>query len=377
MKRIAQLDGVRGVAILLVLIWHYVPSQLLGLNTPAARALRTALDLTWSGVDLFFVLSGFLIAGILIDQRDASNYFRVFYIRRACRILPLYYLMFALFIAGLAAGGAIRFPWLFRYPLPLWSYPTFTQNIVAGMRGGFGANWLGVTWSLAIEEQFYIFLPLVIFALRRDHALRLLYVLIVAAPVLRALFPGVRTFVNTPFRTDSLLTGACLAFLVRSPEAWATVQRNKRSLYALFFALLGGTAAFALRPEAFGVFVHCWLAALYSILIILVLADPDAAMARLMRARALVWLGTLSYGVYLFHQPVSGLVHGMARGAAPAIRTASDIGVTALALVITLAVAALSYAIVERPILRIGHRFRYAPPAAGPEGVSGFASDAD
>jgi peptidoglycan/LPS O-acetylase OafA/YrhL len=99
MKRISQLDGVRGIAILLVLVWHFFAAQIV-VAEPAGilSYCKQALSLTWSGVDLFFVLSGFLIAGILLDHHNTSNYFRVFYLRRVCRIFPLYFLLLALFL---------------------------------------------------------------------------------------------------------------------------------------------------------------------------------------------------------------------------------------------------------------------------------------
>jgi peptidoglycan/LPS O-acetylase OafA/YrhL len=90
-KRISQLDGVRGVAILLVLVYHYFTCQIIAEPGTLFSYLKRATSLTWSGVDLFFVLSGFLIAGILLDHRNTANYFRVFYLRRACRILPLHF----------------------------------------------------------------------------------------------------------------------------------------------------------------------------------------------------------------------------------------------------------------------------------------------
>src|SRR5580704_17724235 len=96
--RLPELDGIRGCAILLVLIWHYVPCEI-SASEGAAHVVSRALGLTWSGVDLFFVLSGFLIAGILLDNRNASNYFRVFYIRRVCRTFPLYFLLVGIFVS--------------------------------------------------------------------------------------------------------------------------------------------------------------------------------------------------------------------------------------------------------------------------------------
>ena len=161
MKRVSQLDGVRGVAILLVLVWHYFGAQVVAEPKSILHYCTHALSLTWSGVDLFFVLSGFLIAGILLDHHNTSNYFRVFYLRRVCRIFPLYFLLLALFLCLSATNLSTSpsFRWLLHDPFPIWSYATFTQNILMGARGGFGPHWLGITWSLAVEEQFYLFVP--------------------------------------------------------------------------------------------------------------------------------------------------------------------------------------------------------------------------
>src|SRR5262249_15646658 len=118
-RRIPELDGIRGTAILLVLLWHYVVVQ----QTTLALFNRV-FGLTCSGVDLFFVLSAFLIGGILMAHRLATNFFQVFYVRRICRILPLYFLWLFLFIVVGAIvplrSEALR--WLFAHPLPLWSY---------------------------------------------------------------------------------------------------------------------------------------------------------------------------------------------------------------------------------------------------------------
>src|SRR2546430_16200390 len=148
MKRISHLDGVRGVAILLVLVWHYFTSQVVAQPKSFTSYCRHATSLTWSGVDLFFVLSGFLIGGILLDHRNTSNYFRVFYLRRVCRIFPLYFIVLALFLALFATSIATSpsFRSLFQDPFPIWSYATFSQNILMGIRGDFGPGFLGITW---------------------------------------------------------------------------------------------------------------------------------------------------------------------------------------------------------------------------------------
>ncbi len=193
----------------------------------------------------FFVLSGFLIAGILLDHRKSSNYFQVFYLRRVCRIFPLYYLVLGLFIcfSATAMSTSPAFAWLFAKPMPIWSYATFTQNFFMGHRGFFGAQWLGVTWSVAVEEQFYLFVPLLIYLLPRRSLFCVLLAGVLAAPLLRQLYPPLQAYVITPFRADDLLSGACLALLVRSHSFIDTVRRHHRSLLVLLLLLAAGAGA--------------------------------------------------------------------------------------------------------------------------------------
>src|SRR6266581_1180198 len=110
--RLPELDAVRGLAIVLVLLWHYVACQLEDQPGTALNLIRQALGICWSGVDLFFVLSGFLIGGILIENRESQNYFRIFYLRRVCRIFPLYYCWLAIAGVLLALGWHHRVPTL-------------------------------------------------------------------------------------------------------------------------------------------------------------------------------------------------------------------------------------------------------------------------
>ena len=155
-RRIPELDGIRGLAIVSVLIWHYGVGQIVSEPHSILNYALRMLGFTWSGVDLFFVLSGFLIGGILLDNKGSKDYFKIFYIRRICRIFPLYFLWLALF-AAISYGAAYfvvanrlhQIDWLFQNSMPMWSYLTFTQNIAMAFKGDFGANWLGVTWSLA------------------------------------------------------------------------------------------------------------------------------------------------------------------------------------------------------------------------------------
>jgi peptidoglycan/LPS O-acetylase OafA/YrhL len=365
MKRVAQLDSVRGIAILLVLFWHYFTCQVGGASNAILTRCGHFSSLTWSGVDLFFVLSGFLIAGILLDHRNSSNYFRIFYLRRACRILPLYFLLLASFL-GLAWTRLFTSPsfqWLFQDPAPVWSYATFTQNIFMGFRGDFGARWLGITWSLAVEEQFYLVVPLLIYFLPRRLLFCVLIMGIVTAPTLRCISPGFHAFVNTPWRSDSLLSGAALAVLVRWRPFEAVLREYQRFFLVLFGFLLAGAAVMSLRPDRFGQLDHFWLAGLYATFVLIAFASGNPYVGRLLKLAPLVWLGQVSYGVYMFHQAASGLLHGAIHQSAPRLHTWSDAAITIAALGVTLAVSAISYYFFEKPILRFAHRFQYSPRA--------------
>lgn len=355
MSRNPQLDGVRGCAVLMVLIWHYFTTSLIAESGTVLSRFRGTTGAFWSGVDLFFVLSGFLIAGILLDNRNASNYFGVFYFRRVCRIFPLYFLMLGLFVVGSTLGGIYFSPRLFANPMPVWSYALFVQNIFMGWRRDFGAHWLAMTWTLAIEEQFYLFVPLLIYFLPRKILIMFLTMAILAAPLLRMSVGGFIGLVNTPFRGDSLLSGALMAVFVRSPTFALAARRNTLMIFAMFIVLIIGAAIMTVRPAGFGVFNKFWLAGLYSTFVLLAYLGLLPVLAW----RPLVWIGNVSYAVYMFHEQVNGLIHIAAGNDVPRIATLADAGLTLISLVITLSLAALSYRFLESPLIAIGHRARY------------------
>lgn len=365
MKRVPQLDGIRGLAIVLVLLWHYGACEFVAPKWHPFWILSTGFRLTWCGVDLFFVLSGFLIAGILLDHRQSANYFRIFYLRRVCRIVPLYAVVVIAFfiVRQTTIGRAPEFAWIFHHPMPAWSYATFTQNVVMAARGTLGANGLDPTWSLAIEEQFYLCIPLLIFFLPRRMLMSILCAAIVAAPLLRWRYPGLQAFVGTPWRSDSLLSGALLAILVRSHSFIALAQKHSRFLFWMFVILLAGAAGLTIHPPLLqgDAFTHFELAMLFTCFILIAFIDREPWLTKLLRGRVIVWFGQLSYGIYLLHKPVVGALFGVWEHGPPIIRTASEAMMNVLALAITLALAQISFRYFESPIIRWGHGFLYRP----------------
>jgi peptidoglycan/LPS O-acetylase OafA/YrhL len=368
-SRLPQLDGLRGLAILLVLVWHYFVNLLL-VGSDAWKPAQRLLGFTWSGVDLFFVLSGFLLGGILLDESNSPNYFKAFYARRAFRILPLYSLLVVLLAAAEVTGLATRadWSWMFARPLPLASYISFTQNFVTAARGDFGCSFLGVTWSLAIEEQFYLVLPWLLRAVPRPAQPSVLLTMVVAAPFFRLAALGllphglVTGFVLTPCRMDTLLLGVLLAWVLRDEEWKAKLAARRKIILALLaMAVMAALGYGFIDPGP-------WLVAtaglsgaalLYAGLLWLCVTQPQTWFSRLCRWRVLRGLGGISYGVYLLHQPVSGAVHLLAGHDFPRLNGPADGCLTLAALAVTLTLAAASWRWFEKKLVRRGRSFTY------------------
>ena len=383
LDRIPELDGLRGMAILLVLVWHYGVCQIMaGGNLRLVRVVSW-LTLTWSGVDLFFVLSGFLIGGILLDHRGSPGFFRSFYIRRACRIFPLYFLLVALGVVGSALAAVYAVPgleWLFfdPRPLPLWSFLSFTQNLVMASWGSFGPNFLGITWSLAIEEQFYLVLPFLVYFVAPKRLPWVLLAITGFALVLRAAilswypghpaFPGLPAFFLMPSRADALMLGVLGAYGVRN----VSLRRffcNETLLKWALAALVTGAAFvprgyLALTSPGMTLFGHLWLALTFLCLLLLTIAGRGGWAASITRIPQLRSLGQLAYGVYLFHQPVAGTLHALILNRSPTLSNGAQLGVTLLSLAVTLVIAKVSWTFFEKRFIDWGHRHRYVTPHA-------------
>jgi len=370
-QRIPQLDGVRGLAISMVLVVHYFTCQIKADPGTFLGVLKSITGLTWSGVDLFFVLSGFLIGGILIENRGAPNLLKVFYVRRACRIFPLYFLWLIIFIVCVQFVKDPIYGGLFRDPLPLWSYLTYLQNWVMAHEGRYGSNWMGITWSLAVEEQFYLILPFIILFTPRKWLLVLLVLLILITLRIRSLIyyhhphVGFPAYVLLPCRWDALFIGVIGAMGIRHARVHQWLKANVWFLYAILFILsigviyLGvvspGTLSYRMVRGG-----YTWLALFYLTFIYIVLFSPNRLLQKFIQARALIFLGMISYGVYIFHQAVTGLCHIVLLGKnEPTITDWKSGFVTLLSLGVTISLAYLSYRYFESPITRLGRRAKY------------------
>jgi peptidoglycan/LPS O-acetylase OafA/YrhL len=363
--RMPELDGVRAVAIILVITWHYFVGQVHTGNHSTLSYAFTPFRTMWSGVDLFFVLSGFLIGGIIIDNKDSPSFFKTFYIRRSCRIIPLYFLMIIVFVA-VTNLDLLKDAWLFgpadqdKHYL-LLSYLTFTQNFIMGYHDSFGPNWLAVTWSLAIEEQFYLLVPLIIVFFPRRWALAILCCLIAVSPLARWATGGLGAYVYPFCRADAILMGVLSAYAVRHPAWRAHPVARTRVLVGLMTAALIVVAYLTWRASGYGgIAVHFVFACLYSTFSLWVVASLGRPEVRLLRLRALGWIGERSYGAYLLHQGVNGLMHKYFIGhEVPRIEGLASFSVTIGSLVVTMLIADLSFRFLESIFIGFGHSFKY------------------
>ena len=327
-RRIGALDGVRGLAILLVFANH-------------AFKIRLA----WAGVDLFFVLSGFLITGILLGVKHLrpGAYYGRFYGRRARRILPPYLLLLAMtpFFFG---AGWLHFGYMY----------AFLMNFVTAFMIPHPSS-LDVLWSLAVEEQFYLVWPVLVLLLSERALAWAVGALMLAAPLLRYIcspeFPGYAPlYMLTPFRMDLLAAGAGLALVWRTRRGWITRFGGFGPL--LSAGALGVLAALS-REKGFSVtantpFANVWI---YEMTLVAstggVLWALSGQGQQGLEWRPLRELGRISYSFYLIHTTVLILLE----------RYLSDSWVVAgLTFGISLVYSALSWRYLEKPILYGGKR---------------------
>jgi peptidoglycan/LPS O-acetylase OafA/YrhL len=354
------------VAVLLVVLYHF--AKFLDPQRLGTGMLHRATALGWGGVDLFFVLSGFLITGILLEAKGASGYFRNFYMRRVLRIFPLYYavLLVAVALAGWLREAGAGWDTLWTYQAYLWLYLSNFGIVLTGYSFNAEWVWLHHLWSLAVEEHFYIVWPAVVLLCSRRWLLRATLALVVVAALSRLLarcwLSTAGIYFLTPFRVDGLAAGAFLAVWLRG--------RPRLSIWApraLLLTCLAALAAIGLWRRGFDhddVVVQGLgysLLALASCCLIVEALYPSGWGARLFGNATLRFLGRCSYGIYVYHGMLRLFYFELFRRLeawlgfyplAAALYLIASIGLSIL-------VAWLSYRWFEQPILRLKRFFPY------------------
>jgi peptidoglycan/LPS O-acetylase OafA/YrhL len=349
---IVELDGLRGIAILMVMIHRFWPRTGVGLGADVAGA-------GWIGVDLFFVISGFLIAGILLDTKGEPGFFRNFYARRVLRIFPLYYL----FVVGTLVAFSHNPEFRQHAGSPYW-YLAYLGNIPESLLGHDPPYFLAPVWSLAIEEQFYLTFPWIVRLLGRRGLTIALLAMIIIAPVIRfvtmEMWPDHERvqYLFTLCRIDTIAIGCLLAVVVR------TVNVDKWREPAKFVAvgLLPSIAVLAIasgldrRSEFDRVFGYTIVAIGCAAIVSLVILSRDQRSTFPLRMKWLTYLGKLCFGLYLLHRPADTVVTALAHR----FHFDRELWLLIPKIGVAIAFASISWRFIERPFLKLKSKFATA-----------------
>jgi peptidoglycan/LPS O-acetylase OafA/YrhL len=369
-QHLPTLDGLRGVAILLVMLHNM--EFLDAPATPVAHGVALAFNLGWVGVQLFFVLSGFLITRILLQMQDMPGHYRVFFMRRVLRIFPLYYAALLVFMVLLPTlngtpVSAQQQMWFWLY-LVNWVEPSQLDSTL-----------LPHFWSLAVEEQFYLAWPFLVFNCSPRRLAGWCLAMAVAVMALRVgmRLDGVNPeaiYMYTVSRMDALALGAAAAALTAMPAAWARVVAfgsTRLALVACALLALGVPATHGLYPrtDSLGQTVgYSVLAVAFTLLLLAgVVADQQRASGagerwslRWLRGGALCVLGKYSYGLYVLHKPLHDLVGKPwlnAHGLLPTGSVGVSVAYLTVAVVSCLALEMVVFRLLEAPFLALKRHF--------------------
>lgn len=369
------LDGVRGLAITLVLINNIYPPT--HASQPGAGGFVWHLsNLGWVGVDLFFVLSGFLITGILSDTKNGAHYLRNFYGRRILRIFPLFYgslfVVYFVFphLISHSAGAVAQlhrlrwFEWLYlgNFGYFLRGYPSFPTVHF---------------WSLAVEEQFYFVWPLVVLLVDRRRLMTVCGVLMAVSVGLCLLWVlgGNETnglYLLTPFRAQGLLLGALMALTLRGPGGAAALARWLKpvalacALPALALMIWTEVSRQQIAAEVVGIVGFPLIVfALGGLLLLALAAAPGSPAHRFFTSPFMRFMGRYSYAMYVFHEFVLWIANSLAPWTlSPPEVWGSRVPLALVVLLgvsgVTIALSLLSWNLYEKQFLKLKRYFPYA-----------------
>jgi len=296
---IPPLDGLRGVAALLVLGHHFFKSFPIS-GTGIWSTLQHLTSFGQTGVDLFFVLSGFLITRILLASRDRADYFSSFYIRRALRIFPLYFLGLALYYLVVIPLKQESIP-----PFNLqWWYWCYFQNVGITFQS---TNIEGPAhfWSLAVEEHFYLIWPVIIYLVPRQRVALVCYVMIAVALLSRAVMLndgyGYLVLYFTPCRLDALAVGALLAVWERDGRLTAFSKSFIILASALIIVMVIMMISLSNQSSNIAQWSKYLIYALFYGCIIGLIRNNSTRTIPLLSTGFLRWTGKISYGLYVYH----------------------------------------------------------------------------
>lgn len=371
-NHILALDGIRGLAILFVLYDHLFWSNPDSGNT-IFDFLSTIRASAYVGVNLFFALSGFLITGILLDTVTSPNFFRTFYARRTLRIFPLYY---GVLLVLLLLTRPFHFVW------NGWQYfyLTYTANLVLWPQAPLILHRISIDhfWSLQVEEQFYLIWPLILYRVRSLRSLiRLSIIVCIATLFIRIALVAGRPYLHNvylPYSStfscvDNLLFGCCLCALLRTTLRQQVLDFAPR-VFALCALVLTGAAisnhGLDWKTSTFIPTVGFSLIGISCASLIAMSLRPGSRTKQFFNNPVLRFFGKYSYGLYVFHYLLGGLLTQPVRLFIDAHFHRKVLGVIAGAIVVFIAstlAAILSYHFFESPFLKLKKHFTYRKSA--------------
>jgi peptidoglycan/LPS O-acetylase OafA/YrhL len=390
-EHVPALDGLRGVAVLCVMVYHFGTAHGFGGDAYVTRKVLGVFCNLWTGVDIFFTLSGFLITGILLRVKSEPGYFTKFYARRALRIFPLYYLLLAVvfILLPLLNLPALDNPGIQRLHDTQWWNWAYSQDLAITYYNEdfFDPDplWIGHLWSLGVEEHFYLVWPLVVWALSPRGLFRACLVMIATSLAVRFTMmahhmdhSAVYTF--TFSRLDELAMGGLLAILARERShetlrRWAKWGVAFTTTYLVLCVVVTNKVFYWTFPQAQG-FGFTALAIGSASVIVFAISPERNVVRRSLEAGWLRTLGKYSYGAYILHTPMQFTYYTffppqkLGELARPlghsATRLVGLLGYVTLSILLTLGLAVISYHAFEAPIRRLKRFFSYdGEPAAG------------
>ena len=376
-NRVKELDGLRGIAVVLVMALHIFKRASYFTEHPVLLGITNITTVGWVGVDIFFTLSGFLITSILLKSKTGEHYFRNFYVRRILRIFPLYYAAIALVLL-FAPKVEEEFTAQINTALPIMLL--YQQNWAMLFKDFHITQYLGITWSLAIEEQFYLLWPFIVYKLDREKLIKFSIGYIVVSFLTRTvgtlfwhdLPQATSFFFYASFaRFEEMLFGGLLAVFLTYDGAKEKVRRFAAPVFfaslttfiALCFLSLPGLPHpdYASLPLTLGGYTS---AALFTVGLIgvFITHPPQDLLRRIFANPVLTFLGKYSYSMYLFHMTAALILldvfwHSELRGWKPFILYPLT---TYIATVI---IALLTWNLLEKHMLGLKKYFEYKSTA--------------
>lgn len=387
-KRVPALDGVRGLAIVLVLINNVYP------NRPPLSAfdynVAHLANCGWIGVDLFFVLSGFLITGILYDTKGGTHFFRTFYLRRILRIFPLYYgtLFCVYFVFPHFMHQEQQTKYLLSRQAPFeWTYFANLGYVLRGYPPFSTVQF----WSLAVEEQFYFVWPFLVFFLTRKRLMTVCCAGLVLALALRIAWltnggTASAMYMLTPFHADGLAVGALIALVMRGPDGLKPLERWVGPVAAMCTPIAAVALyfdQFTLNPVRHGpLYAVCFTCVDlgFGALMVATLARPHGMLDRVFSSRTLGFLGRYSYAMYVFHGFVLWVFQRYVPWMAspPSVfgtRIPASIAVLLIVVICTVGLAFASWHLYEKQFLKLKRFVRYSRKVDPTRGAPGDTMD--